>query len=411
MEVYFMDYLFTKYDSYGYFEVRKNLVKNDINNLDKKALENSEDSLSLILFHKWKIEPFKTEDYYQSDGGEVDIDLSQNPKYFASHTGKRIIKKGKRIKIHIPFSGGTLDLFSVMPSSYTTVYPKGKVLENEVILNFDFLSESESSEELLKRIKYDEELVLKYLNWLNKDISQYNEQIQNLISSEIQTRKSKLEKDDEIINSLGIPSKKKEDANPIGFVNPIEKFNIEILNEDSPSKDPILYESTYDKITRTINSILINIERCSKPIKDLKEESLRDMIVTALNASASFNGLVSSEAFNRSGKTDILIRYKDKNLYISECKIWKGEIYFIEGITQLLDNLTWRDSKCSYIIFSRNSDFQDVLEKSKEYIENHSNYISFEKDVSESSFKYKFLSSHGSKKEVFLTLHLANISH
>ena len=70
----------------------------------------------------------------------------------------------------------------------------------------------------------------------------------------------------------------------------------------------------------------------------------------------SLKRMVSSEAFNKEGKTDLVIQHKDHNIFIAECKIWDGEENFNKGITQLNGYLTWRDTKTSYIIFSRNKD-------------------------------------------------------
>jgi hypothetical protein len=60
-----------------------------------------------------------------------------------------------------------------------------------------------------------------------------------------------------------------------------------------------------------------------------------------------FEGQATGETFNFQGKTDILIRAQGKNIFIAECKFWKGEKVFLETIDQLLSYLSWRDSKAA----------------------------------------------------------------
>jgi hypothetical protein len=38
----------------------------------------------------------------------------------------------------------------------------------------------------------------------------------------------------------------------------------------------------------------------------------------------AFKGQATGETFNFQGKTDILIRFEGKNVFIAECKFWKG---------------------------------------------------------------------------------------
>jgi hypothetical protein len=44
----------------------------------------------------------------------------------------------------------------------------------------------------------------------------------------------------------------------------------------------------------------------------------------------------NGETFNFEGKTDILIRVEALNVFIAECKLWKGEKQFLATIDQLL---------------------------------------------------------------------------
>src|SRR5262249_55009856 len=84
-----------------------------------------------------------------------------------------------------------------------------------------------------------------------------------------------------------------------------------------------------------------------------------------------YEGSATGETFNAAGKTDILVREGNRNLFIGECKIWHGSNKFAEAIDQLLGYLTWRDTKSALIVFSRNKHFTSVIESINTEIERH----------------------------------------
>jgi hypothetical protein len=77
----------------------------------------------------------------------------------------------------------------------------------------------------------------------------------------------------------------------------------------------------------------------------------------------------TGETFNAAGKTDILIRADNKNVFVAECKFWRGSKAFTESIDQLLGYLTWRDSKCALLVFSTTKDSSAVRQKMHEVMQ------------------------------------------
>ena len=76
---------------------------------------------------------------------------------------------------------------------------------------------------------------------------------------------------------------------------------------------------------------------------------LRDHLLIALNLPGEGRG--GGELFNGAGKTDILIREGDRNVFIAECEFWRGPKAATAALTQLFGYLVWRDSKSALIIF------------------------------------------------------------
>ena len=78
--------------------------------------------------------------------------------------------------------------------------------------------------------------------------------------------------------------------------------------------------------------------------------------------------------FNSNGKTDILIREGDRNIFIGECKIWKGPKAISEALDQLLGYLVWRDTKAALLLFIRSGVPSEVVAKAHAMIQEHPNF-------------------------------------
>jgi len=95
------------------------------------------------------------------------------------------------------------------------------------------------------------------------------------------------------------------------------------------------------------------MERHASIHKGKDEEALRDFLIMVLFP--HFQS-VTGETFNKSGKTDILIRHEGHIVFVAECKFWSGIKELHKAIDQLLKYLTWRDSKTALICFVENKE-------------------------------------------------------
>ncbi|MDD5238856.1 MAG: hypothetical protein PHS34_08130 [Candidatus Omnitrophica bacterium] len=397
-----------------YLETKKLNVEKEVYSLTLNELENSNEALTAIFLTRHTIHPISLSDPVRTDGGEIDIDISNDPHYMAffdSGENRPIFKKARVIKIHMSYKGDQ-NLFLYTPNTHTTVFPRDwDVMKNELIFKVPFFSDQENSSELVKKeIKRELDIFKEYVEWTNSDIQAFNSRLQNLINTLLSKRREKLTKDQQIFANSDIPAKEESKTVNIGFIAPKYRIDLKILEKpiSDTEKEYILDMSIFNEIIKHIDELGINLERTSQRLRDRDEESLRDIFFIALNS--AYKGTVSTEAFNHTGKTDLLIRQGKYNVFIAEFKIWHDNKYFLNGINQLLSNLTWNDTRCSYVIFSRNANFTDLIEKCKELIKTHSNYKSLIKPISPTSFLYEFSQIGDNKKQVRLSLHLINIA-
>jgi hypothetical protein len=244
-----------------------------------------------------------------------------------------------------------------------------EVSRKYIIFNVDFFQDDDP-DEIEDRIEDRIGRIEDHINWLNADINELNEELEQEARRAIQRRRDELDKKSQILDDLDVDD---GDA-PSGFVKPEKRREIEIespVDVDQPTAE-VLPDETLRDVLGVIDDMGISLERSASALRGLDEESLRDVILGAINT--HYAGLASGETFNREGKTDILLRHDNTNLFIAECKFWRGESKHHDTIDQLLEYLTVRDTHAALIIFSDRQDFSRVEERVREETQAHNAY-------------------------------------
>jgi hypothetical protein len=164
----------------------------------------------------------------------------------------------------------------------------------------------------------------------------------------------------------------------------------------------MLEEATYKSILDIIQSMTLVMERSPTAFSKMGEEDLRQHYLVQLNG--QFEGAATGETFNYQGKTDILIRENDRNIFIAECKFWRGEKLFTETIDQILNYLSWRDTKTAIVLFNRNKGLSDVLVKVQAAAKAHPHYKRGPAVVDETRLRFTFGNPSDHNREVILTV-------
>jgi len=119
----------------------------------------------------------------------------------------------------------------------------------------------------------------------------------------------------------------------------------------------------------------------------------------------------TGETFNKKGRTDILIQDNDGyNVFIAECKLWKGGVYLSAAINQLLERyVSWRDEKVAILVFNKDvASFSDVVIKAIEAVKNHPKCINMVKKRKDTSISFSFKHFEDHEKSLKLELVLFN---
>ena len=370
-------------------------ITNEINSQnDAYILNVNVDDYTEHLVEKYSLDtPELHLDKVSVDSIEKDIRGDKFPRYeFRISDTSKTFRKEVFI-YHIPYSGN-IDLLKLRPNpmsltSYEATFDSVKHCILIEVVNF-----YNDSERIINQ--YNQEvgyLISNNYQYIRNNCFTFNSSLQSIIRNAIENRKQKILQKNSLLSSLGVPIRKKEGvAETFSVPNPKLKEKIivkPIVHDNNFIPEPALDDRNFQKILKIINDVGKNFERLPSTYKGKSEEDIRDHILLILDPNFEL-GSAGGETFNKTGKTDILLRYDSSVVFVGECKYWKGEKMFLKTIDQLLGYLTWRNSKVAIINFVQNSELSDVLEKVKASIKTHTNYLKELQANDETWFNYRF---------------------
>jgi len=106
----------------------------------------------------------------------------------------------------IPIKEGTKTLLTVLPTNHSTIKPEGN-LQSDGLHCLYFKTNNFTTTDINTEFKNNVHQLNKYLEWLKADVNEYNKNLTSLISSTIQQRKQKAQRDKGDAESLGFPVK------------------------------------------------------------------------------------------------------------------------------------------------------------------------------------------------------------
>lgn len=327
------------------------------------------------------------DDIYASSSEQM-IPAEHFPSGFHVYSGKSY--KKDVIKFHVPISGNT-QLLHCMPSSRILWTMHIEVNRDEFC--FEIINFRDDAEGIVREKDSIIRSIMQQYENIRSEVERANAGLKQHVRSAFNSRKQRIQKSSGVLASLGVPIKKTDAPSETFSVPTPQKRKKAVLSKPKVkdagfTPEPCLDQSTYDDILKLIHDVGKEFERLPSLYADKEEEHLRDHFLMMLEP--NFEGSATGETFNKTGKTDILLRHDGSNLFIGECKFWKGEKNFLSTISQLLGYLTWRDSKAAVIMFVPNKDFSSAVNTAKEAASKHENFIKYVNERDETWFNYEF---------------------
>lgn len=400
---------FSDYDGFSVIENQKQRIVATINSQpDNYILNVNREEYIQHLVSEFTIHPLEIhKDQISASTYEAQIPAEHHPSSYYVHSGKSYPKDV--IKYHLPFTGDP-ELLKVRASTYTFSPPRITVEDGCIcfeIVNFNLTAEQikQKADSIINSIESQNQ-------YLTRDLNAFNAQIQSLASQAFDSRKQQLLQKNDLMSSLGVPIRKAS-STPATFAVPAKRTKV-VASKPKPAviekgykPEPALDESIYKQILSIIHDVGKQFERLPSTYAGKEEEHLRDHMLLILEP--NFEGAATGETFNKSGKTDILLRHEGKNVFIAELKYWRGKKAYLDTISQLLGYLTWRDSKAAVVIFVKNKELSPVLSTVKEATPEHANYLGFVTEQEEGWYHYRFHINEDKNREVKLSVMLFHL--
>jgi hypothetical protein len=300
---------------------------------------------------------------------------------------------------------GSSKIFEIRPSHWVMTTVPIFVRENPSLVSFKLITQKLDAQDFHTRKAQLKLSAFANLENANNDAAQWNNQLPGIIASIFSAQKASFERENNFYKEINL--KVSSNKNNIFATPTIQKKTIvqpTVSKNTKFSPEPTMQMETYQDVIAMIYSSGKSMEKKPSLYSGKNEEAIRDQFLFVLES--RYDGTAAAgEAFNKDGKTDIILKYtKDNsNLFIAECKIWKGSSEFHKAISQLFDKyLTWRDSKVAVMMFVQNNDFTSVLKTIKTEAPKHKNYVKDNGNHGESSFSYIFNLPQDNEKEVYL---------
>lgn len=398
-------YLFSSYDLREAMEKRQAAIRKEVAELEHNRLLNtSPDDLARYFAEKFALDvPKIRRDLMVADNREADVDALIDA-IIGYHNGPRMhVVRCQQFEIEVPFEGDE-NLFFARPSTFNLSPPKAQVLHGSLRFIYNILHDSPHND-VADQVEAALRDIEGWLSTISTDLQRFNQGLCGIAGNAIDARRKRLLLHQGRAASLGIPLKARP-GSPLTYPLPqIRRKIVPILPPASQSPyqpEPAIDLKQYEDILSVLQSMTLTMERSPSAFRTMGEEDIRQVLLVSLNG--QFEGRATGETFNVKGKTDILIREGDRNVFIAECKFWKGAKHYRESIDQLLSYKAWRDTKTAILVFNRGIAMSTVCDAVEVETIKHPSFKRKDPWQRETTFRYVFHHAGDLNREFLLSV-------
>jgi hypothetical protein len=401
--------LFSDYDLRGTLDNQLQAIQKEVDATDDDRLLNtSVDDMVTYLLDKYRIDPITLDESAISvDQAETEIDVSGDQGRFIRDRSQPFYIKGTSNKFFVPFSGDQ-SLFKCRPSTFTHSPPVATIEGGELVLTYN--TTEHNAEGIRSRFDRDLQEIKRYLEWIAKDVQSHSSSLGNRIRQTVESRREKILANRGLASSLGFPMRERSGVSKTYSVPNVRRkppIRPPAATTKPYKPEPALDEKEYEHILLVIDNMVLVMERSPHAFAGMEEEDIRQHFLVQLNG--HYEGQATGETFNYEGKTDILIRAEGKNIFIAECKFWRGPKGFTDTIDQILGYTSWRDTKAAILVFNRNKNLSSVLEKIPALCEGHANFKRFLENNRESGWRVVFSHKDDPDRELTMQINVYDV--
>lgn len=333
------------------------------------------------LSERYSVEPpvLRPDEMKMEPSEPTQVDVSKNRRYHGRNA------PGHRTVVHVPFSGERA-VFEHTPTSFTLSECRARLREDadELLLEVVYADGSPLSitDEAVRFV----ERVERELRIARDDVGQLNASLEPAAVAAIQSRRQRIQEHRAHLSATGLPLVEHATTS----VADVLVFRPAPLSPAADAEQPIelepaLGDTDYERILRVIRETGTGLARAPGTFAQMGEEDLRHVLLTALNTHEGIEGV--AEAFNVAGKTDILVRHQNRDLFVAECKLWSGPAGFTKALGQLFGYQAWNDTKLALIVFVRDRALTGVIERGREALKTYPQFVAWQDSEHEAELR------------------------
>ncbi len=404
-------YPFRDGDTYGTLGNLKEKIVTQIQALDNEyVLKASSAELEQYYLDQVVLEPLVLHVNERQIEDQEGVDLDLTGDFGRGHfPGEPTIIRGTRLTVVIPFEGQP-DLWGLRASMYgSSDYPDIEIRDGSIAFYIEFPDDNLNAEQLNKRIDSDTQSLINGVSYLKTVVDQHNSTAPDTIRQALERKRKQAQSVSSMLSQLKIPMRRKEE--PPAFALPLKRRERPVrrppVMTGTYAPEPYLEEAEYEYILKVLRSMSLVIERSPSSFATLDEPAIRTHFLIQLNG--HYDGDATGETFNAAGKTDILVRYDNRNVFIAECKFWSGPKAFSECIDQLLGYATWRDARCAILLFNTTKNSSAIREKMHEVMQQRSQHRKTVFHHPDGDSRYILIKDSEPGKEIIVTTQLYDV--
>jgi hypothetical protein len=215
------DYLFVNGDLHAVLESQKQKVKEKVESLNADYLLNvNEQELVASIVSEMELEVpiIRDADIHVAEHGKAQIDVSGDPRRAIFREGPFYVTGNKTV-VAVPFDGNG-GFFKIKPNTLNYNPSSGSVVGQEIRLTY--IRADQDAAQLKQQYQHDVDSIKQYLQWQRPSVDAYNSALPGLVKGLIANRKQTLVGNSRMVESLGLPMKRREGA-PTTFTVPVQR--------------------------------------------------------------------------------------------------------------------------------------------------------------------------------------------
>lgn len=332
----------------------------------------------------------KTDAVWMEPPKETGVDVSRDPMRLILDPYSDAVRKypGYRVVVHVPFEGEA-DVFKLRPSSFTLNPPRGRINSDDLVLTIEYPHDTALDIDATANSFITS--VALWLGYARADIDVFNRNLEHQARQAIERRRQRLQQRDAQVTQSKIPIRRPSESSRKTYIpdvlvrRPAPSLPETRADDKPPRLEPVLDEHVFEHILGVIRMQARNMEQNPRTYAGMGEEDRRQTLVATLNT--HYSGRAHAEAFNNEGKTDILIRYEGRNIFICECKFWSGAGGFSKTIDQLFRYTGWRDTKLAIVMFVREKGLTSILGSAEKAFAEHETFVAWKEAATETELR------------------------